>query len=649
MNPKESINNILKSIRIDNYSLETLEIEQHVKENELGRIDKEISENQLQLINIEEEFKKLNNAKKLLESLKNYKLQEKKDFILTIINKALVDIFQDNIYLDIIPQEKKTSTGTSQKYDIVFYQNDIEMARNEELLKSNGGGIMQVVSMLFKLLIGYIYSENKFYMFDESFSQLSGSNRSRLSKFLREFCETYGFTLVVVSQTTDLNEFAHFKYHVSKVNDNDLPKLVLDKIESDVNPEEYFDINISNFQSIVNLNLKLYGFTIIAGPNNSGKSAIIRAITSILYNNFDSKKYPRIKINPKTKKVGQLPTKITLSKVSNDIKTISLHYKSKKLFFEIDGEEYYGKNLAADKIRDAVQELGFKYINTKEFYKNFKGSLKDQTERLASTNQYDSLFLIGGKSNETEKIFNFLFNTELISLAIVKIREDIQELDKIFKNIDENILYNLSKKSNIEKIIIILNTVINYIKINEFIESKKILNKNNIIKDNLNKKINFIDAIIPRLQHIKYIPEVLNNLINEKTELLNKKTILNNYKNNISIIENIEINLNKLLEKKKYFRFLHESLTFISGSTTRLSNLRIESEVLSKKLNIINILIDKLLKLSEFKNLVTILNTFDKTLYKKLEEKKIELDNLIKSFDIHVCPSCNGLGYIIKN
>ena len=82
-------------------------------------------------------------AKTLLELLKNYKLEKRKDFILKIINQAMKDVFQENYRLDIIPKEMKgKSAASTQKYDIVFFHNDIEIAKNDELLSSNGGGVL---------------------------------------------------------------------------------------------------------------------------------------------------------------------------------------------------------------------------------------------------------------------------------------------------------------------------------------------------------------------------------------------------------------------------------------------------------------------------------------------------------------------------
>ena len=66
---------------------------------------------------------------------------EKKDFILNTINTALSDVFVDKrVRLDIEASNTTSSAGKINiKYDIVYYENDIEMGRNETLLISIGG------------------------------------------------------------------------------------------------------------------------------------------------------------------------------------------------------------------------------------------------------------------------------------------------------------------------------------------------------------------------------------------------------------------------------------------------------------------------------------------------------------------------------
>jgi len=645
------------------------------------------NENQVFLNNcagIEEELKLLNETKMLLETLKIHKLKEKKDFILNIVNTALTDIFQDNIKIAIEPQESKgkINTSSTQKFDIIFYQNDIELARNDELLISNGGGIMQVVSMLFKLLIGFIYSKNTFYMFDESFSQLSQDNRIRLSKFLQMFCEQYNFTIVVVSQVLDLDEYADIIYSVNaKYDAKGIRELVLEDSKFKegifdrnvrVGEEGIWHVSIKNFQSIKNINLRFKGYTVIRGPNNSGKSAILRAVSSILYNSFNVKKYPRkaggldSKGKP-SKKV--LDTEIFLRKTySVDPeeyngalgigKEIGLRYKSNKISFILDNEEYYGKNLAAEKLMEKIEELGFKYINMKEFYKNFKGNLKDQTERIASTTQYDGLFLVGSKGNETEKIFNFLFNTENITKAILKVKEDMSILSKKHESFQERVLENSSK-------IILINTEIQYyLKLyyltiienlslfdNTFLkEQVNIINnkidiRNKIIEIYQNNIILFNGDFLKVQETFQYLKEMETKLlnINNNLEVLNSKLLL---------LEKIKLEIDKKLIKLNHINYgidIHKDIL----------NLKLDLENKQKSVKdidfYINIKIQLIQKLEDLIKVNGYLNQiFENFNYKNNLElylepilNQLQLLKIKHEKNFTECDQCSGKGYLL--
>jgi len=642
----EIVQEHLTDLKIYNTTLVNINSEYHVRSKEKEILEKNIKESSDSLSTIEEEVLLLEEAKKLLETLKTYKLQEKKDFILNIINTALGDIFNDDVKIDIEAQEKKTSKSTSQKYDIVFYQQGIEMARNEELLVTNGGGIMQVISMLFKILIGYIYSKNTFYIFDESFSQLSGENRTRLSKFLKDFCDKFKFTLVVVSQVQDLDEFADVVYDVDgHYNDRNIRTLsITNKIipEDLEDGEGYWDLDITNFQSIERQSFQFKGYTIIRGPNNSGKSASLRAINSILYNSFDVKKFPR---NSGTNRA--LPVNIKLSKIKNGTtKEISLKYHNSKVSFVIEGNEYYGKNLAGDKLREAVEDIGFKYINLKEFYKNFKGNLKDQTERIASTTQYDSLFLVGNKGNETEKVFNFLFNTENISMAIFKIKEDMVNWNKNYKELQEEILSKTERVLSITDELELLGSIYYIMNIQEYLNTNENINNIDIELLSTGNKINKRDEFINIFQKIKDIPEAL--------ELINSSTQDNS--NNDDTIINLSTRLDKVnLELEKSKPLLEKSMFVykLENDLVRLKDFNntdsiINPENMIKKIELIDQIANKYTHVKYITDSISYSNHVlaeEAQLDEKIKEINHK-DLLLKDkYNIHECNSCSGHGY----
>ena len=527
-------------------------------QDQINKYQSSIDFNNSQMDGLKGEILHLGEVKKLLIRLKNNKMIEKKDFILNTINTALSDVFVDKrVRLDIEASNTTSSAGKINiKYDIVYYENDIEMGRNETLLISIGGGVMSFISILFKILVGYLYSKNKLYIFDESLAEVSELYRPRMAQFLQKFCEVQGFTIILITQTSDIAEYADLAYMLDgDYNDEDVPTLRIEKTMGNIPKENYYYSNIENFQSIKKLSFKYAGFTAIIGKNSIGKSASFRAINSIIYNNYDQKKFPRLVGKSKPGKV--LNSKITFGYFSteNDPKNeetqITLERKNSSLMFTFDGMEFVGKNLSFEKVKEKIESIGFRYLNLKEQYKNFKGNLKDQTERLAITTQQDGYYLIGDKSTDTAKIFDFLFDSREVTIAIQAVNEDVLDLENTLNNMTlenhTNNRYLEHDKKSLEGLMIEYGiTLIESLTEIEadhvlVIKQKEILEK----KDStLNKMI----EILKILDHAQYINNYKKSL---DTTLAKLNPLVMSYDTLIEILSNIDIinNINNLNSK----------------------------------------------------------------------------------------------------
>jgi energy-coupling factor transporter ATP-binding protein EcfA2 len=644
---------------IENQNIDTYLIKYNVSQQSIKTIKDSLNNNESRKIIIEHDLKKLEQVHELLTKLKQFKMDSKKEFILKTINTALKDIFGEDIRIDIEAMSNLENGKINMKYDIILFQNDIEIARNEKLIESNGGGVLSVISILFKMLVGFIYSENKFYMFDESLSQVSADYRPRLSKFLQEFCTVHGFTIILVSHTEELDIHADLVYSLSGSFDKEgIPVLHIQETLGNYPLDNYIYTKIKNFQSIVDLEFRFKGFTIIRGSNNIGKSATLRAINSVIFNDFD-KNMQRI-TNARSIETSiefgyhHLKEDGTL----DESKKIRVSYKSQKVNYEFDGMIFAGKNLAFDKVQEKIESIGFKYINLKDAYKNFKGNLKDQTERLSLTTQHDGLFLVGSKNTDSSKIFDFLFDSYLVALAIAKVKNDINsflmefndinlknsELNKqlkieeikeryfslqyynllIAKNIElHNTINKIDYKNNI--VIQILNKMNNIILINNTnniiynIYSKlKIINNNTIMKqiENITKIVFnlkhhlLIQKNITWLHQYKDICQKLipleKALVNIERIIFNKKWLLyimdfNKKTNDLLIIKSNEDNLKNriqkitsILEKYSFLKILQNYNTFIYN----LNN--------NQSLNMVNSLNQKI---ETIKNIITRLHS----------------------------------------
>lgn len=689
--------------------IDSYHIKFNVCQNNINNIISLIEKDESTKIALEEELKQLELVHELLTKLKQFKMDSKKDFILKTINTALKDIFQKEIRIDIEATSNLDNGKINMKYDIILFQNDIEIARNEKLTESNGGGILSVISILFKMLVGFIYSDNKFYMFDESLSQVSEEFRPRLSKFLREFSEKQNFTIILVSHTKDLDTYAHTVYSLSGSYDKyQVPVLHIDEVIGEYPSENYIYAKIKNFQSIVDLEFRFKGFTVIRGENNIGKSATLRAINAVIFNDF-SKDTQRIT------KERSIETSIEFGHSSDENKKIRVSYKSQKVNYEFNNMVFAGKNLAFDKVQEKIESIGFKYINLKEAYKNFKGNLKDQAERISLTTQHDGLFLIGSKNTDSSKIFDFLFDSYQVALAIAKVKNDINDKLNLFNVCGQRIAqnnmvlkgeklkeryYSTQYYLNLISYNFTINTQINYLnnKINIGDKIQNLLNYNiyifksiiylndlsikiqKIQNNNINIKINKINSIIAYLKNMDIInsfitkqnsfDKILNSITlnNKKIKIYEKLYSYSFYQNIFKSIKEKNNSLKSLLIKEEFnlkkINILQNliktgNLNLIHNRWSQIFNRFIEINnsygvidiKIEKNLNKINILKNQKFKEENIKYLNSIntymfnLNNSIDATTEKINYTQNELNGLANKYNLEKCKTCGGVGY----
>ena len=453
-----------------------------------------------------------------------------------------------------------------------------------------------------------------------------------------------------------MDDYAHVGYVLDGEFDKlGLPTLKIDTIfGSERFPkDEYFYAKIENFQSIEKLEFRYKGLTIIRGNNNIGKSASFRAINSLLFNTFDTTDYPR------KKKAKGAETKIHFGyyKDQTDIAvedrvdtSISLKYSSSKVIYEFDGMSFAGKLLSFEKVKEKVESIGFKYVNLKETYKNFKGNLKDQTERLALTTQYDGFYLVGSKSNETDKVFNFLFDSTDIANAIATISIDIStknnEYNALLSTIDSNKRELKRSKISLEKYIAELQ-IIDIMLYSKIFKYSKILNSQKTL---INDIILYLENMIFIIQGIQYLDYQNNSLSQLKRSTKNLFSIIDTTQSLIDLISNIrsiqdflKLSENNLKFNNEYilldskiknidrFIIITNELELISNSMINIktyNNLlnskivfQLEYNGLSKKMDNIDKLLLLSAELETYRNGITNIN-----MYKKLLEslKKYE-------------------------
>ena len=405
-------------------------------------------------------------------------------------------------------------------------------------------------------------------------------------------------------------------------------------------------VQLENYRSHSNTTVEFTkGVNLILGKNGRGKTSILEAISTVMFNTKDrtGKETGKSYI-----KFGEKSSKVDIDFTANDgreynLKTEFFKTKPKKQTLkDMIGSEYDGD------IQEKLEELCGIKKGFEETYENIV---------IAKQNEFINIFK--AKPKDREEIFNKIFNTQIykemydsfLKEAVDKYKEKVKDLDKeitfLKENIEdkEQITSFLKEEKKVEKnlqdrfknINVVSKNLENEIKdyetteieLNNLIknikdEENKIKKYLNILKENIIKAKQAKKAKIIVKETEKYYLEYLNieNKLKDLREnldnLLEEQKLNIKYQNNIEKLEisnknlkvdisNLEENISKNSEKKENLE-------------NEISNLKIKEENLDLKLKKYISLLDELEKLENFK---------DKKLEDKLK-KTTEIDILKK-------------------
>ena len=405
-------------------------------------------------------------------------------------------------------------------------------------------------------------------------------------------------------------------------------------------------VQLENYRSHSNTTVEFTkGVNLILGKNGRGKTSILEAISTVMFNTKDrtGKETGKSYI-----KFGEKSSKVDIDFIANDgreynLKTEFFKTKPKKQTLkDMTGSEYDGD------IQEKLEELCGIKKGFEETYENIV---------IAKQNEFINIFK--AKPKDREEIFNKIFNTQIykemydsfLKEAIDKYKSEKENLDSKINSLKENmedkeqITNFLKEEKEVEKNLqdrfkninvvsknleneikdyetteIELNNLIKNIK-DEENKIKKYLNilKENIIKAKQAKKSKIIVKETEK-SYLEYleIENRLKDLRENLDNLLEEQKLNIQYQNNIKILKlnnenlkndiiNLEENISKNSEKKENLE-------------SEISNLKIKEENLDLKLKKYINLLDELEKLENFK---------DKKLEDKLK-KTTEIDILKK-------------------
>ena len=428
-------------------------------------------------------------------------------------------------------------------------------------------------------------------------------------------------------------------------------------------------VQLENYRSHSNTTVEFTkGVNLILGKNGRGKTSILEAISTVMFNTKDrtGKETGKSYI-----KFGEKSSKVDIDFIANDgreynLKTEFFKTKPKKQTLkDMTGSEYDGD------IQEKLEELCGIKKGFEETYENIV---------IAKQNEFINIFK--AKPKDREEIFNKIFNTQIykemydsfLKEAVDKYKEKVKDLDKEITFLKENmedkeqITNFLKEEKEVEKNLQdrfkninvvsknLENEIKNYetteIELNNLVknikdEENKIKKYLNILKENIIEAKQAKKAKIIVKETEKYYLEYLNieNKLKDLREnldnLLEEQKLNIQYQNNIEKLEisnknlkvdisNLEENISKNSEKKENLE-------------NEISNLKIKEENLDLKLKKYIILLDELEKLENFK---------DKKLEDKLK-KTTEIDilkkELISKNDLFKIINIEELGKKLSN
>lgn len=374
-------------------------------------------------------------------------------------------------------------------------------------------------------------------------------------------------------------------------------------------------IEIVNFQSHANTKLNFdESVNVIIGPSDSGKTAVIRAMKWIFFNEPSGTDMI---------KKGEDSAKVTL-KLNTGFKIIRGRSKSKN-YYEIISPENETQRFEGFGLNVPQEIIDLTGIN--------KIDLGNMKKSLNIAEQLESPFLITESPSIKANALGKLAGVDIIDKALGNLSKDIYEINSDRKSIEkeikdqEDILKNFEylkdEKVKIERLEYIFNQVDEYTSKLNILNNLKNKYDNNLEKTNQTikylKKFENLDELFLLYENMSY---KVNNLklysnlnsrllytdskIKELEILLNKidtDKISNIYSNILEINKNLEkyksayknlVNINKQINQLEESLKKYPDILYVDKLLVELSSLNFKKEKLSNLKNSLNNINQKL-------------------------------------------------------
>lgn len=165
-------------------------------ESKLGKLKNSLNE-------AEQEAQIISLATKILEAYLESVSKSVSGTLETLMQSAL-QVFNMGVQVRLDYTE-----GARGGYRPVITQDGVEGG-----LESFGGGVMSLISFIMLISTIVLKKKKRFIVLDESLKEVSAHYQEPLSRFIRQLCDDFEFTILLVSHQPELNTEASIHYEI---------------------------------------------------------------------------------------------------------------------------------------------------------------------------------------------------------------------------------------------------------------------------------------------------------------------------------------------------------------------------------------------------------------------------------------------------
>lgn len=403
-------------------------------------------------------------------------------------------------------------------------------------------------------------------------------------------------------------------------------------------------IKINNFQSHENSIINLDpGVNVIVGRTDSGKSAVIRALRWVFFNEPRGTDFIR---------KGTDAVSVELTYYDGTIVRRIRNKKDNGYEIEIDGQTEYYYGIGSDVPEEIIKITGVRKV---------KFSENNDPIMINFQNQHDGAFMLNDSPAQKAKSIGYISNVNILDDAIRRANQNEQQANQAKKRFEEELLTNKDKLKEYENLDIeIANFNLLKSKLENIKELSQKLDRYNYLNNYINdveKSISIGVDYIKKFDNLDKSLEIATYIIENNTDLKYKNNFLLRYGNILKEEKELENTISSLAYIYKY-KTTYENLVLTANKYTDKTDLLAKLSENIKQIKLSDNIITKTSGIEDIKNnilnITQLKNKFD--LYQEqnkemkffINEEKYILSE-IESSDIENIKSLYENAYKLKN